>query len=197
PRTDERNIPEPVSNQLHAAKDEGPHQNFAELGVGLHEGQQTFAIQLDDFARLRGPRADQRTPARDHGGFAGELPGSMDDDEALGGAGWAHDEDLATFDHEERDDLVTGLDEHFPALDRTHTAVSGDPRDLRGGQRRKYVVGARRVNRRWNLRKIFRYCGGLGSASTLLLLRPSRSAGRDGDNLLSVQGSHALKDVRH
>ena len=146
---DEHDIAEPARNQLDAAQDEGPHQNLAQLGVGLHEGQQVFAIQLDHFARLGGARAQQRAPAREHGGLAAELPRSMDHDETFGVAGWPHNLDFAALDHEERDDLVADLDEHFSALDRPHAAVRGNPRDLRGGQRRKYVVEAR-LDWRWN-----------------------------------------------
>ena len=142
-RAYERDVPKLVSDQLHPPKDEGPHQNLAELGVGLHERQHMFAIQLDHLARFARPRADQRAPARDHGGFAGELPGSMDDDETLRCAGWPDNLDLTGLHDKERVRLCPGLDEHFSALDRTYPPVRSDPRDLRRGQRRKHVVGAR------------------------------------------------------
>src|SRR6185503_3801642 len=142
-RPDEHDISGPQLDQLDAAEDEGAHQDLAEVGVGLHEGQQMFAIQFDHFARLGGARAEQGAPARQHGGLAAELPGSKDHDETFGVAGWPHNLDFAALDHEERDGLVADLDEHFSALDRPYAAARGDPRDLRWGQHRKYVVVAR------------------------------------------------------
>ena len=56
-RPDEHDISEPVSNQLYPAQDEGPHDDFAELAVGLHERQEMFTIQFDHFARLDGARS--------------------------------------------------------------------------------------------------------------------------------------------
>ena len=62
-RPNEHDIAEPVRDQLHPAQDEGPHDDLAELAVGLHERQQLFAIQLDHFARL-----DWRAIGRARGG---------------------------------------------------------------------------------------------------------------------------------
>ena len=36
--------PMPLRDQLDAAQDEGAHQDLAQLGVGLHEREQLFAI---------------------------------------------------------------------------------------------------------------------------------------------------------
>ena len=80
-RPDEHDVAEPVRDQLHAAQDERPHEDLAELGVGLHERQQALAIQLDHFARLADARADERAAAREHVDFAGELARAMDDDQ--------------------------------------------------------------------------------------------------------------------
>ena len=41
-----------MRDQLHSANNEGPHDELAELAVGLHERQQMFAIDFDHFARL-------------------------------------------------------------------------------------------------------------------------------------------------
>ena len=54
-RADEHDVAEPARDQLDAAQDERAHQDLAELGVGLHERQQLVAIELDHFARPRGP----------------------------------------------------------------------------------------------------------------------------------------------
>jgi hypothetical protein len=36
-RAEEDDVSDPVSDQLHPAKDEGPHDDLAKLAVGLHE----------------------------------------------------------------------------------------------------------------------------------------------------------------
>ena len=51
-RADEDDVAEAVRDQLDAAQDERAHQDLAELGVGLHQRQQVFAIELDHLARL-------------------------------------------------------------------------------------------------------------------------------------------------
>ena len=51
-RADKHDIAEPVRDQFHPAQDEGPHDDLAELAVGLHERQQVFAVEFDHFARL-------------------------------------------------------------------------------------------------------------------------------------------------
>jgi len=45
-------IPETVRDQLQPAQDEGPHKQFADLGVGLHQREQLIAADLDRLARL-------------------------------------------------------------------------------------------------------------------------------------------------
>ena len=46
--------PKPPRDQLDAAQDERPHQDLAQLGVGLHQREQLLAIELDHFTRLDG-----------------------------------------------------------------------------------------------------------------------------------------------
>ena len=105
-RPNEHDIAEPVRNQLHPAQDEGPHDQLAELAVGLHERQQLFTIQLDHFARLAGARSDERGAARKHVDLAGELTRSMDRDERLGATGWPDNLDPTRRDDEERHDAA-------------------------------------------------------------------------------------------
>ena len=127
----EHDVAEPVRDQLHAAQDEGAHDDLAQLAVGLHQRQQVLAIQLDHLARLAGTRPDERAAAREHLDLAGELTRSMDRDQRLGGAGWLDDLDLTFRDHEERHDLGPRFEEHLAALDRMPVPVRRDARDLR------------------------------------------------------------------
>ncbi len=114
-RADEHDVAEPVRDQLHAAQDEGAHEDLAQLAVGLHERQQLLAVQLDHLARRADARLDERAPAREHVDLAGELARSVDRDERLGDAGWPDDLDLARRHHEKRHDRRTRLDEHLAA----------------------------------------------------------------------------------
>ena len=101
------------------------------------------AIQLDDFARCAGTRADERAAAGQHVDLAGELSRSMDGDERLGGAVWLDNVDLTCSDDEERHDLIPRLDKHLARLDVAHLPVRRDARDLCRCQRRKHLVDTR------------------------------------------------------
>ena len=46
-------VAEAAGDQLDAAEDERPHQDLAQLGVGLDQPEQLLAIELDHLARLR------------------------------------------------------------------------------------------------------------------------------------------------
>ena len=72
-RPDHDDIAEPARNQLDAAEDERPHEDLAQLGVGLHEGEQLLAIELDHLAGLADAQPAHRPAAGDHVAFAGEL----------------------------------------------------------------------------------------------------------------------------
>ena len=64
---DQHDVAEPARDQLHAAQDEGAHQDLAQLAVGLHQRQQLLAVQLDHLARLRCTRAaNERAAAGEH-----------------------------------------------------------------------------------------------------------------------------------
>ena len=51
-RTGKHDIAESPRDQLDPSEDEGPHQDIAQLAVGLHKRKQLFAIDLDHFAGL-------------------------------------------------------------------------------------------------------------------------------------------------
>jgi hypothetical protein len=48
---------------------------FAQLGVGLHQGEQLFSIELDDLAWLADAQSGHRPPSAEQARLAGELPG--------------------------------------------------------------------------------------------------------------------------
>ncbi len=79
-RADEHHVTEAAGDQLDPPEYEGPHQDLAELGVGLHQGQQLLTSELDHLARLGHARAYQRAPAGEHVDLSRELAGAVDGD---------------------------------------------------------------------------------------------------------------------
>ena len=140
-RPDEHGISEPLRDQLQAAEDERPHQNLAELGIGLHECQQVFAVQLDYCAGLADARPEKRAAARDHVDLAAELTPSVDGDDRLGGARRLDDLDRPIRHHKEWNDLFARFDQHFAAPNLAHVSVRADASDLLRLQGRKNAVG--------------------------------------------------------
>ena len=136
-RPHEHDVSQPLRDQLHPAEDEGPHDDLAQLAVGLHERQELLAIQLDHLARLAGARPEKRAAPGEHVDLAAELTRSVQGDERFGGSGRPDDLDLTGGHDEERHDLVARLDEHLPALDLALAPVGVDARDLRRRQRRE------------------------------------------------------------
>src|SRR5690349_12165216 len=110
-------ISEAVRDQFYSPKNEGPHDHFAELVVGLHERHQVFAIQFEYFARLPDAHSQHRGSTREHVDLARELRRSIDRDECLGGARWPNNLDLTRRNDEERHNLLTWFDEHLALLD--------------------------------------------------------------------------------
>jgi hypothetical protein len=85
-RSNEHDPSEPSRDQVDATKDERPHQGLAELGVCLNKGEQVRARQLDDLTRLDRSNPYQRSPARQHVGFAGELARPQSGDHSVADA---------------------------------------------------------------------------------------------------------------
>src|SRR5258707_10920730 len=71
-RSDEHHISESPRDELDSAEDERPHEDIAQLTVGLHERKQLFAIDLDHFARLGRSYLCEPAPARQNRCLTGE-----------------------------------------------------------------------------------------------------------------------------
>src|SRR5262245_36819385 len=116
-RANQHDIAEPVRDQFYSAKNERSHDQFAELVVGLHEGQQAFATEFDYFARLPGAHSQHRGSTREHVDLACELRRSIHHDERLGRTGWPNNFNLTRAHDEERHNLLTWFDEHLSRFD--------------------------------------------------------------------------------
>ena len=71
-------VAQAVRDQLRPAKDERAHEDVAQLAVGLHEGEELLALELDHLTRLARLDAYEPAPTRQHGDFAGEVAGRKD-----------------------------------------------------------------------------------------------------------------------
>ena len=142
-RSHEHHVPQAARDQLHSAQQEGAHQDFTQLAVGLHEREEIVAIDLDHLARLGGADAPEPATARQHADLAGELPRSKQGHRVLGRADRSDDLDPALGDHEEARRLLAGFDQHIALVNAADPTMRGHARDLGRRERGKHVVGAR------------------------------------------------------
>ena len=61
--------PMPLGDQLDAAQDERPHQDLAQLAVGLDERQELLAVELEHLATLNHANVHERRTARQQASF--------------------------------------------------------------------------------------------------------------------------------
>ena len=78
--TNERYITDSLRQQLRPAKNEGAHQDFAELSVGLHKGDDFVPSNFDNFSILPRTNTCDRTASRKRVEFASELAWPEDPD---------------------------------------------------------------------------------------------------------------------
>ena len=140
-RADEHDVARALSDQRDPAQDEGAHNELAELTIGLDQGQERLAVDLDDLARFADANANERGSAGDQVGLAGERTRSEHGHDALGVIVRPHDLDFALGDHEERRGAMPGLDEHFATSGRPRPSVGRDARYLGRGEGREQAVG--------------------------------------------------------
>jgi len=145
-RADHDNVPNAPCDEFAPAEDERPHQDLAQVGVSLYEGEELLAIEFDHLTRLADAKARQRPATSDHVALARELPGSVSRDHGFRLTPWGQDLNLAAHESEERHGTVPSLDEHVTLHDRTPAPARGDPADLRSGERGER--GARRSTAR-------------------------------------------------
>ena len=137
-RPDEHRVADAVRDQLEAAVDERPHQDLADLGVGLHERQQLRPGQLDELAGSVRAHANQRTAPDEHTGLTGECAGAQCSDHRVGQRRRPHNLEATGFDDEKRCHLIAGVDEDLAVVHAPERSVRLDPRDVRRTERRKH-----------------------------------------------------------
>src|SRR4029450_435991 len=98
-------------------EDERAHQELAQLGVGLDERAQPIGAELEHLAVLGDPSARQAAPAVEQADLAGELAGTVDDDQIFLILVGPDDLQGAREDHEERRVLRALIEEQLAAAD--------------------------------------------------------------------------------
>ena len=142
-RADHDDVTQIARDQSQPALDERPHQDLAQLRVGLDEREQLLAIELDHFAGLADAQAPDRAAPADHVGFAGKLPGVVAHDQRLGRVGRPQRLDFAAEDDKKWHRSVARFDQHLAARGRPTPSVGRNPRHLLRCERRKHALGTR------------------------------------------------------
>ena len=142
PRADEDQPAVAVGDERHPSKNEGAHEDLAELEVPLHERAQMLAIDDDDRPVAERPTADDRASRGQHVDLARELAGTVHRDLLFVAVDRAHDLDGAFDDHEEPGVLLPELEQHLARADAASFADTGDPADLGRSQLGEHLVAA-------------------------------------------------------
>src|SRR5262249_17480285 len=124
-RAEHHGISVATGNQLHAPENERAHDNLAQLAVGLHESQQLFPLELDQFAGFphvylnHCPAPGQRT------GFPCELARTKSRDKLFVSPRRANNLQTPSSDDEETRILRAGFDKDVANLNRKDVAMAG------------------------------------------------------------------------
>jgi hypothetical protein len=143
-RANQHGIAKAAGDQFDAAEDERPHQDFAQLGVRLHERQQLVPIELDHLSWFGDERPNEHAPAGDHGGFAEKPTWPVRDDERVRAAGGTEDPDGTADQCKKGNVLVGDVVQDFSSGDRSLASMRRNPRHLCRVQRRKEPCRRRR-----------------------------------------------------
>jgi hypothetical protein len=115
-RANDDGIADSLRDELHAAQDESPHEDLADLGVGLHQRQQVFAAHLDHFTGLADTGPHQRAAPGEHVDLARKLPRAEQGEPLFPARGGSEDLDLSRGDEKEGRHRIAGLVQHLAAL---------------------------------------------------------------------------------
>src|SRR5262249_46149055 len=126
PGADQDQAAHAVGDQCHSPQNEGPHQDFAELEVSLHERTQMLSIHDDDRSLDGGPRTNEIAARGEHVDLAGELAGTEHPHHVFAAGDGAYDLDAALDDEEEAGVLLAELEQHLARADAAPLADTGD-----------------------------------------------------------------------
>src|SRR5215471_9527297 len=107
---DEHNIAYTAGDELHSPQDEGVQKDVAEFTVRLHQRQQCFAIDFNQFARFRRPDAHQATASGKHCHFTSKHPQPTYSEEFFPIVSDSEDVQLSFDDHKEFRGLLIEID---------------------------------------------------------------------------------------
>ena len=134
PRTDHPRSDEAGLFEHLAAHQESAQQDIAQLRHVTQDAAQIGGRDLVNLAVAVGDAADDRRAAGEHVDVAGELAGSVRDNELVGAGGAFIDADLAALDDEELEVALAEGEQRLARLERVERRELVDRRDLRLGQ---------------------------------------------------------------
>ena len=146
-RAEQHDVSVATGNQLHPPEDECSHENLTQLGVDLHERQQPFALDLDQFAGLAHTHSKHSAAAAQHAGFTRELARAKGGHKVLVSTRRPDDLQVTRLDDEEPRVFRPGFDEDFAILNWSDVTVRGRALDLFRLQCRKHPLGSRIYSR--------------------------------------------------
>ena len=147
-RADEHEVSDAPRNQFHPPQDEGPHEDFAQLAVGLHKSKQLIAVQLNDLAGLARAKSHQYAAPRKQVQLSGELTCPADGYDFLILPGYPDDFYLACLDDKEMGIFLARFGKHLACFNSPRLPMQGDARHLFHRQPGKHPVGLRAGKRR-------------------------------------------------
>ncbi len=135
--SDENRVAEVALDQAQAAKDEGAHDDVAQLRVGLNDHAQILELDLDDFAGFDCLDPDQREPARERTDLARELAGTQLGEPVVAPVGGSHHVQKTPRHHPDSTGFLTDVEKDLSLGDGAFAAVGGGTLQLPGGEHRK------------------------------------------------------------
>src|SRR5258708_22308044 len=104
-------------DQTHAPQDEGTHEEFAELGVGLNDRAQAILGDHQDLARIADASPHQAADSLKRAHFSGKAARRVHDDPDFPIAAWFDDFDAAREHHQHGTMAITGLRQYLAFAD--------------------------------------------------------------------------------
>ena len=142
-RAEQHGISIATSNQLHTPENECSHDNLAQLAVGLHEAQQLFPLELDQFAGFPHVYLNHCPASGQHTGFTCELTRTKRGDQLFVGPGRTNNLQTPSSDDEETRILRACFDKNVAILNRMDAAMAGYALDLFRLQCREHPLRSR------------------------------------------------------
>lgn len=139
-------------HQAHAPQYESAHEDFAQLGVRLHEPAHILDRDGNDFAGFLHADANKACTAAQCAHFATEVAALQPHDRCLSAQPGAHDGDLSGQNGHDARVAFTRLSEHVSFARALPLSVAFETRQLRRGQLGEHLLPPRFIQARHGYR---------------------------------------------